>query len=185
MIKRWTWCFALLLLLSNILDALSTYYASPDLGDELNPLIIAMGSSWAAVFMVKGTTLVIAPLIFSLSLHALARRSQRLCNKKGFAEIMSHLFFKKPMTLARLSVEFPKDGGAVAAFLGICVALSSPVSASIAAITNTFHLVTSVTRFYLFYSSVILLVIVLSHYLTYRFLSKSIAAGQTASREAR
>jgi hypothetical protein len=185
MIRRWTLCFTLFLLLTGILDVLSTYHASPDLSGELNPLIVAMGRSWEAVFLVKGTTLLIAPTVFSLSLHVLAQRSKRLCDKKGFAEIMSYLIFKKQVTLTGLSVALPKDLGAVAAFLGICIALSPPASAALGAITNTFHLVTSVTRVYLFYILAVLLVTVLAHYLVYRFLSILIQSEQSVTRGAR
>jgi hypothetical protein len=182
MIKRWTWYFTLLLLLSGSLDALSTTMVSPDLSGEHNPLIVALGRSWSALFFVKGLTLLTAPLVFAISLRILARRSARLCGKTGFAEIMSHLFFKQSIPFAHIATAYPKDPAAVAAFLGLCIALAPPVAATLATFSNTFRLVNTLSHVVLFYTLTILLVLLLAHYLTYRLLSRGIEAERRTSR---
>jgi hypothetical protein len=174
MTKRWTWYFAFLLLLSSILDIFSTYYASPDLSGEVNPLVIAMGRSWTAIFAVKGITQIVVPVIFFFSLQALDGRSMRLVGKKGFVEILSYLFFEKYVSMTSRSVEWPKDWGAVAAFMGVCIAVAAALGSLLAAISNTFHLVRSFMHLYLLDTVILLSSIVLSHYLAYYFLSISI-----------
>jgi hypothetical protein len=172
MIKRWTCCFTLLLVVSNSLDILTTYYATPDLSREANPVVAAMGRSWTALFMVKGVFLIALPIVFYLSLRTLGRRCKRLAGKNGCFEIISHLIFKRHVAITELWV-WPKDWGALFAVFGIGGSVAG-VFAINAAIANMFHLVRSPIHLFVFYSTTTLLSYLVSIYLIYRFLSELI-----------
>jgi hypothetical protein len=168
MTKRWTVTFTLLLIVSTALDILSTYYATPDLSTEANPVVVAAGRSWTSVFVVKGVFVLILPIFFFLSLRTLRHRSKRLSAKQGCFEMISHLVYKRQVAFTELWV-WPKDWGALIAVyaIGGCVA---GVFAINAAIANTFNIVRSRAHLYVFYSVTVMLIAPVSIYLIHRFL---------------
>ena len=179
MIKRWTLYFTLLLVVSNGLDILSTYYATPDLSEEANPVVTAMGSSWFAVFIIKGVFVLVLPIVCFLSLRTLGNRSKRLAGKKGFSEVYNHLVYKRHKAPSELWV-LPEDWGALIAMIGIAACVAG-VFAINAVIANMFHLVRSQMHLLIFFFATGILSITSSVYLIYRFLINMI---QTEHRDA-
>ena len=130
-----------------VLDIVSTYIASPDLSHETNRIVVMLGRKWTYVIALKVVASLFAVVAFAGGLRILQSRVDRLKGTTGFVNVLSHLVFKRRVSLgAGLLYGWPKDWIAVFAVVAITIATTIVVGDVTAAILNTFEVLRSLVQ---------------------------------------
>ncbi len=179
MIKKWTIWIGILLLLAAALDVASTWFASPDLSNEANPLVIAFGRTWVSVFGIKVIGSLICIFVFNYSLHALSSRRERLSGLDGFWRVMGHLVYKRELSLSEFLVRGEiRDLGAYLSLIGLSVTIGIVLGSVTASILNSFRLIHSYEAAIVFLCATGAFGTALGALMAYRFLKANIEAEQ-------
>ncbi len=177
MIKKWTIWIGISLLLAAALDIASTWFASPDLSNEANPLVIAFGSSWVSVFGIKVIGSVICIFVFNYSLRALSFRRERLGELDGFWRVMSYLVYKRELSLYEFLVRGGiRDLGAYLSLIGLSVTMGIVLGSVTASILNSFRLIHSYEAAIVFWCATGAFGTVMGALMAYQFLTAKIEA---------
>jgi len=123
--KIWTVRLALALIVAAVLDTVSTYIATPDLSGEANPFFVMLGSKWTYIVSFKVVMSLLAVVAFAGGLRILQSRVDRLEGTTGFVNVLSHLIFKRRVSLGEvLLYGWPKDWPSVFAIGSITIGIS-------------------------------------------------------------
>jgi hypothetical protein len=171
--KVWTIRLALALIVAGVLDLVSTYIGTPDLLLEGNPILIMFGRKWVYVVAFKLIGSLVAVVFFAVGLRILQRRVDRLVGITGFVNVLSHLIFKRRISLRELlfckcATDWPPAFAVAAIVNGVAIVTGG----LIASILNTFAPPESKTQLIAYAMGSSALVLTTALWLTYEFLVK-------------
>ena len=171
--KVWTVRLALALIVAGTLDLVSTYIGTPDLSLEGNPILIMFGRKWVYVVAFKLIGSLVAVVLFAVGLRILQRRVDRLVGITGFVNVLSHLIFKRRISLRELLFcKCPTDWPSAFAVATIVNGIAIVTGGLIAAILNTFAHIESKTQLIAYAIGGCVLVLTIAFWLIYEFLVK-------------
>lgn len=171
--KVWTIHLALALIVVAVLDILSTYIATPDLSGEANPFFVMLGRKWTYVVAFKVVGSLFAVVAFAGGLRILQSRVDRLTGTTGFVNVLSHLIFKRRISLGEfLLYGWPKDWVSVFAVGAITISITIVTGGVTGAIMNTFKTIRSQAQLMTYWFGTAALGVGIALWLTYQFLVK-------------
>ena len=140
-----------LLIVAGTLDLTSTYFATPDLTREANPVVTVMGRSWSNLILLKASISLGALALSLVGFRILDHRTHLFTDRSTFTTILGILFFRERVSLGRLLFGWPRDWAAVGAVGTLTVCTVPILGGFAAAITNTLGLIRSPTHLILFW----------------------------------
>jgi hypothetical protein len=141
---RWLAVFLLMAIAGTLLDVVTTYFGSPDLRHEANPLIVGLGRRWVAVVVIKALSFVVSGPLFYAGLSLLQSRHRGGTDSTSFLAPLSRCLFHRELSVWRFFFNlFPPDMTAMLGLLLLAVANSVAVGSLIGAAFNVLTLLTS------------------------------------------
>ncbi len=170
--KVWTLRVLVALVIAAVLDGISTHIASPDLSHEANPVLIFSGRTWSNLVILKILGSLGPATALFIGLHILQSRCGRLVGLSGFRSVLSHLIFKRHVSLGEFLLGWPKDWVATIAVACLCIAIAPITGGVSAAILNLLKAFRSQTHLIAFWLGNGVLAMSIGMWLTYRFIDR-------------
>ena len=107
----------LFLIVTRCWDILATYFVTPNLEKEINPIVSIFGQGWIAVIIIQAILVAVIITInyFSLFKIKSSYPSQRACSFKDFT---AYYYFGEKENLIKMLYRFPKNKNVLIKALG-------------------------------------------------------------------
>lgn len=142
--KQKIYKLSLLIIITRVLDGVTTYLASPDLKREQNPIIKYFDLGWSSVLLLG---LLFVSLTVFLLVYGYKNQYVFKINSSNFKEYIFYFFFGKKIPFALAILSIPKLKPTII-FLGLVFPISLIYYSYFLIINNTFMFLTDVSDFF-------------------------------------